>query len=69
MDLLCTDKTGTLTEDRVVLERHLDVLGREDAAVLAEGFLNSFFETGLRNLIDSAIIRRALSSGRRSSAA
>lgn len=59
MDLLCTDKTGTLTEDRVVLERNLDVLGREDAAVLAEGFLNSFFETGLRNLIDSAIIRRA----------
>ena len=59
MDVLCTDKTGTLTEDSIALERHLDVLGREDVQVLAYAFLNSFFETGLRNLIDSAIIKRA----------
>ena len=52
-------KTGTLTEDSIALERHLDVLGREDVQVLAYAFLNSFFETGLRNLIDSAIIKRA----------
>lgn len=58
IDVLCTDKTGTLTENRVVLERHLDALGREDDRVLFEAFLNSFFETGLRNLVDSAIIRR-----------
>lgn len=59
MDVLCTDKTGTLTEDSVALERHLDIHGNEDVGVLAYAFLNSFFETGLRNLIDSAIIRRA----------
>lgn len=56
MDVLCTDKTGTLTQDSIVLERHLDVHGNEDTRVLAYAFLNSFFETGLRNLIDSAII-------------
>lgn len=59
MDVLCTDKTGTLTEDRVVLERHLDVMGNEDPRVLRYAFLNSFFGTGVRNLIDSAIISRA----------
>ncbi|RVU97731.1 magnesium-translocating P-type ATPase [Coriobacteriales bacterium OH1046] len=59
MDVLCTDKTGTLTQDSIVLERHLDVHGNEDVRVLAYAFLNSFFETGLRNLIDSAIIARA----------
>ena len=58
MDVLCTDKTGTLTQDSIVLERHLDVHGDEDVRVLAHAFLNSFFETGLRNLIDSAIITR-----------
>ena len=59
MDVLCTDKTGTLTEDHVVLERHLDLMGSEDPRVLGHAFLNSFFETGVRNLIDSAIISRA----------
>ena len=60
IDVLCTDKTGTLTQNRVVLERHLDVMGRDNADVLRWAFINSYFETGLRNLIDSAIIRRAV---------
>ena len=59
IDLLCCDKTGTLTEDRVVLERHLDVTGREDSRVLRHAFLNSHFETGMLNLIDMAIIKCA----------
>ena len=59
VDVLCCDKTGTLTEDRVVLERHLNVLGEPDERVLDAAFLNSFFGTGVKNLIDSAIIRRA----------
>lgn len=58
-DVLCCDKTGTLTEDRVVLERHLNVLGEPDERVLDAAFLNSFFGTGVKNLIDSAIIRYA----------
>lgn len=58
MDLLCTDKTGTLTQDQVVLERHLDVQGREDPRVLRHAFFNSFFQTGLKNLMDRAIIER-----------
>ncbi len=56
MDVLCCDKTGTITQDKVVLERHLDVMGRDDARVLRCAYLNSFFQTGLRNLIDQAII-------------
>ena len=63
VDVLCTDKTGTLTEDRIVLERHLDVNGREDARVLRYAFLNSYFSTGVKNLIDSAIVERALAEG------
>ena len=63
VDILCTDKTGTLTEDRIVLERHLDVNGREDARVLRYAFLNSYFSTGVKNLIDAAIIDRALAEG------
>ena len=63
IDVLCTDKTGTLTEDRIVLERHLDVNGREDARVLRYAFLNSYFSTGVKNLIDRAIIERALAEG------
>ncbi|MDI9589551.1 MAG: magnesium-translocating P-type ATPase [Acidobacteriota bacterium] len=59
IDVLCCDKTGTLTEDRVVLERHLDVMGHEDVRVLHHAFLNSHFATGMRNLIDTAIIRCA----------
>ncbi len=63
IDVLCTDKTGTLTEDRIVLERHLDVNGREDARVLRYAFLNSYFSTSVKNLVDNAIIERALAEG------
>lgn len=63
IDVLCTDKTGTLTEDRIVLERHLDVNGREDARVLRYAFLNSYFSTGVKNLIDNAIVEWALAEG------
>ena len=62
-DVLCTDKTGTLTEDRIVLERHLDVNGRENARVLRYAFLNSYFSTGVKNLVDAAIVERALAEG------
>lgn len=63
VDVLCTDKTGTLTEDRIVLERHLDVNGRENARVLRYAFLNSYFSTGVKNLVDAAIVERALAEG------
>ena len=59
MDVLCTDKTGTLTQDEIVLEKYMDVLGREDKRVLRHAFLNSYFQTGLKNLMDIAIINRA----------
>lgn len=59
MDILCTDKTGTLTEDEIILERYMDVTGREDSRVLRHAFLNSYYQTGLKNLIDIAIINRA----------
>lgn len=59
MDVLCCDKTGTLTEDRIVLERHVDATGREDDAVLAMAWLNSAHQTGLRNLLDSAVLEHA----------
>ena len=56
MDVLCTDKTGTLTEARIRLERHVDGLGRESHRVLELAYLNSFFETGLRSPLDDAIL-------------
>jgi Mg2+-importing ATPase len=56
MDVLCTDKTGTLTEDRVVLMRHCNVAGRETEDVLLDGYLISYFQTGLKNLLDRAIL-------------
>ncbi len=56
MDVLCTDKTGTLTEDRVVLMRHCNVAGRETEDVLMQGYLISYFQTGLKNLLDRAIL-------------
>ena len=59
MDVLCTDKTGTLTQDEIVLEKYMDVLGREDKRILRHAFLNSYFQTGLKNLMDVAIINRA----------
>ncbi|RIJ77386.1 magnesium-translocating P-type ATPase [Nakamurella silvestris] len=59
MDVLCTDKTGTLTEDRIVLERHLDVLGRTCADTLDLAAANAHFQTGLRNLLDRAVLEAA----------
>ncbi|MEG2173311.1 MAG: magnesium-translocating P-type ATPase [Desulfovibrionaceae bacterium] len=59
MDVLCTDKTGTLTQDRIILEFPLDVRGNEDQRVLRHAFLNSYHQTGLKNLIDVAIIKHA----------
>ena len=59
MNILCTDKTGTLTEDEVILEKYMDVSGNESLRVLRHAFLNSYFQTGLKNLIDVAIISRA----------
>lgn len=56
MDILCTDKTGTLTQDRVILERHCNVAGEESSDVLLLGFLISHFQTGLKNLLDRAIL-------------
>ncbi len=56
MDVLCTDKTGTLTEDRVVLMRHCDVAGHESDEILLDGYLISYFQTGLKNLLDRAIL-------------
>lgn len=63
MDILCTDKTGTLTEDKIILEKYMDVHGRDDARVLRHAYMNSHFQTGLKNLIDLAIINRAAESG------
>lgn len=58
IDILCTDKTGTLTQDKVVLEYHLNVNGEEDTRVLRHAYLNSYFQTGYKNLMDLAIIHR-----------
>ena len=58
VDILCTDKTGTLTQDKVVLEMHLDIDGRPNDRVLRHAFLNSWFQTGLKNLIDLAVIEK-----------
>lgn len=56
MDVLCTDKTGTLTMDKIVLERHLNIFGQEDEEVLKWAYLNSFHQTGLKNLLDVAVL-------------
>ncbi|MFD4611595.1 magnesium-translocating P-type ATPase [Streptomyces sp. NPDC058440] len=58
MDVLCTDKTGTLTEDRIVLDRCLDAHDRDDDEVLQYAYLNGHFQTGLRNLMDQAVLDR-----------
>jgi Mg2+-importing ATPase len=58
IDILCTDKTGTLTQDKVVLEKHVDITGKESDDVLLYAYLNSFYQTGLKNLIDRAVIER-----------
>ncbi len=59
MDVLCTDKTGTLTQDRVILKRHLDVNGDDDDGVLTYAYLNSLFQSGLKNLLDIAVQQHA----------
>ena len=60
MNILCTDKTGTLTEDKIVLEKYLDIYGNEDLRILKHAFLNSYFQTGIRGNIDEAVINRGL---------
>lgn len=60
IDILCTDKTGTLTEDKVKLQYHLDIDGQRDPLVLRLGFFNSYYQTGLKNLIDLAIIEKMM---------
>ncbi|PYA42190.1 magnesium-translocating P-type ATPase [Serratia marcescens] len=57
MDVLCTDKTGTLTQDRIILEHHIDVTGARDNEVLHLAWLNSFHQSGMKNLMDQAVIR------------
>ena len=59
MDVLCTDKTGTLTENKVVLEKYIDCTGKENLRILKHAYLNSYFQTGLKNIMDIAIINRA----------
>lgn len=59
MDILCTDKTGTLTEGRVVLIKHVDIEGHENESILQYAYLNSFYQTGLKNLIDHAVLKHA----------
>jgi Mg2+-importing ATPase len=56
MDVLCTDKTGTITEGKIILEKHLDVLGNPSKRVLDYGYMNSYYQTGLKNLMDVAIL-------------
>lgn len=60
MNILCTDKTGTLTEDKIVLEKYLDINGDEDIRVLKHAFINSYFQTGLKGNIDEAVIARGI---------
>lgn len=60
IDILCTDKTGTLTQDKVALQYHLNIHGDEDTRVLRHAFLNSYYQTGLKNLMDVAVIERTL---------
>lgn len=63
MDILCTDKTGTLTLDKIVVEKHLNINGEEDLRVLRHAYLNSYFQTGLKNLMDVAILEHGREAG------
>ncbi len=56
MDVLCTDKTGTITQGKIVLERHLDVSGNDNDEILHYAYLNSYYQTGLKNLLDVAVL-------------
>jgi P-type Mg2+ transporter len=60
MDILCTDKTGTLTQNKIILERHLNVHGKDDLQVLEFAWLNSSYQTGLKNLLDVAVLDYAM---------
>lgn len=57
MDVLCTDKTGTLTQDHIILEKHLDIFGEQNLAVLEYAYLNSYYQSGLKNLLDVAVLK------------
>ncbi len=59
MDILCTDKTGTITQDKIVLERYTDVFGNDSDDVLELAYLNSYYQTGLKNLLDVAVLEHA----------
>ncbi|WDD92066.1 magnesium-translocating P-type ATPase [Burkholderia sp. FERM BP-3421] len=65
MDVLCTDKTGTLTQDKIILEHHLDILGQKNEDILRLGWLNSYHQSGQKNLIDIAVVNRANELGDR----
>ncbi len=56
MDILCTDKTGTLTEDKITVIKHIDIFGQDSDAVFKDAYINGFFETGIKNILDSAIL-------------
>ena len=57
MNILCTDKTGTLTQDHIILEKHLDIFGENNMAVLEFAYLNSYYQSGLKNLLDVAVLK------------
>jgi Mg2+-importing ATPase len=59
MNILCTDKTGTLTQDKICLERHIDIMGENCDDVLEYAYLNSYYQTGLKNLLDIAVLEKA----------
>lgn len=63
MDILCTDKTGTLTEDKIILEKYMDVHGKDSTYVLKDAYLNAYFQAGLKGLLDLAVIKRAEKNG------
>jgi Mg2+-importing ATPase len=63
MDILCTDKTGTLTQDKIILEYHMDIHGNSDSRILRHAYFNSYYQTGLKNLMDISIIERAREEG------
>ena len=57
MDVLCTDKTGTLTQDQIILKHHLDLRGEDSDRVLEYAYLNSYYQSGLKNLLDVAVLQ------------
>ena len=63
MNIFCTDKTGTLTEDKIVLEKYLNVNGEEDSNILKYAFLNAYLQTGLKSNIDQAVVAKAKTIG------